>query len=235
MFFDRKRLKKHTKIVFVILIFVLSAGLILSSMQWIGAPPAVTNTADNQGDTFTQEDVEKFFQQEIDKTQEELKADPENTEKMAQLATLYMYKGDIDKAVDTLNGILEIEPDNIDARINLASLYFSNNKKDEAVKQLNTVLEKHPDNDVALINLAYIYFSGEEYDQAEEKVKKVLAKDDKNLQAVQLYAQILAYGREDYQGAVKQMEKYLELSGAEGSAAEQIKQVIEEWKEKANN
>lgn len=192
MFFDPKKTKKHTKILLILLVVVISASLILSSIQWAGGPaPALNEPKPN----MTEQDIAKFFQDQIKSMEDAVEADPENADLLAELAALYLLTGDNENAVPRYQQLIEMEPDNVDARLSLASLYFYERK----------------------------------YDLAEEHVKHVLTNSDENIDAHHMYAYILAYGHEDYQGAITEMEKFIELAG-EGPYVEQAEVMIEEWK-----
>ncbi|WP_031514284.1 tetratricopeptide repeat protein [Desulfofalx alkaliphila] len=193
MFFNRKRLKKHTKILFVLFIFLIAASLIITSIGGIigGTAPTLDN---NQG--LTQEEVEQYFQEQISALEKTAQEEPENAEVLSELATMYMLTGEGEKAKTSFQDLVALQPENTDARLNLASLY--------------------------------LYEGG--YDQAEEHVAYVLEKDEDNIDARHMYGYILAYGKEDYQGAITQMEKFIELVG-EGPYVEQAQQLIEEWQQ----
>ncbi|MTI80661.1 MAG: tetratricopeptide repeat protein [Firmicutes bacterium] len=228
MFFDRRRLKKQARVIFVILIIVLSAGLIMSSMQWANAP---TQTAGKQQQSMTQEELEKYFQEKIDELENNLKDNPEDTKTLSELASLYMISGKGDKAVTTYKKLIELQPDNVEVKLNLASLYFNQQQYDKAKDQINQALQIQPDNLNARMNLATIYFYDNKFEEAEKEVKKVLEASEDNAGAHQLYAYIMANGKEDYKSAVEEIDKFIELE-KEGPAVEQAKEIKKDWQEK---
>ncbi|MBO8137135.1 MAG: tetratricopeptide repeat protein [Desulfotomaculum sp.] len=228
MFFNRNRLKKQARVVFIVLAVVLSAGLILSSIQWAAAP-SKTISSSQQG--MTKEEMEKYFQEKIDELEDKLKENAGDTETLSELAALYMISGKVEKAITSYKKLIELAPDNADARLNLASLYFNKKEFSKAEDQIKKVLEKQPGNIDARLNLATIYFYNNKYEQAEEQVKQVLDKEKDNTSAHQLYAYILANGKEDYKTAVEEIEKFIELA-KEGPAVDRAKEVRDEWKKK---
>ncbi|MBM7856090.1 cytochrome c-type biogenesis protein CcmH/NrfG [Desulfohalotomaculum tongense] len=228
MFFDRRRLKKQARVIFIVLVVVLSAGLIMSSIKWAGTPSKTISRA-QQG--ITQEEMQKYFQEKIDELEKKVKDNPKDAKALSELASLYTITGESKKAIAQYQKIIALQPDNVDARLNLASVYYNNNEIDKAEEQIELAVEKQPENINARMNLATIYFYNNKYDQAEEQVKHVLDKQQNNATAHRLYAYILANGKEDYKAAVKELDKFIELA-KEGPLVDKAKEVKKDWQKK---
>ncbi|MEG6617259.1 tetratricopeptide repeat protein [Peptococcaceae bacterium 1198_IL3148] len=233
-FFDRKRLKRHARVIVVILVIVLSVGLIMSSIQWASAPlPAATSSNDQQ---VSQEEMQKALKEQITKLEKEVTEKPKDITLMSQLAYIYQLSGETEQGlkffqgqIDTLSGLNKENPKDADTLLALAICYDIVGNVDKATEHFNKVIEINPDNYDVRLMLTNVHFHNAKFDLAEEQVKYVVDKQPEDARAINMYAYVLA-AKEDYQGAVAQIEKYIEMVGEEGQGVEQAKNDLAEWK-----
>ncbi|MCL0077688.1 hypothetical protein M1N61_01310, partial [Peptococcaceae bacterium] len=102
-----------------------------------------------------------------------------------------------------------------------------------AEEYIKRILEIQPDNIGALVSLSYLYFSDQRYDLAEKYIKKVLSKQPENIKALYLYSRVLAEAKENYELAIKKMEKLIDILPCEESK-KYVNEIIEQWKTKIN-
>jgi cytochrome c-type biogenesis protein CcmH/NrfG len=231
-FFDRRRLKKQARVIFIILIIALSAGLIISSIQWASAPLPVSPTNNQQ---VSEKEMEKAIKEQITKLEKQVKEAPQDITLMSQLAYMYQMSGDIENGkkffqqqIDVLTKQSQENPKDAETRLALATAYDIVGDNEKALEGYNKVLELNPDNYDVRLRLASQYFHETKFDLAEEQVKYVVDKQPEDSRAVNMYAYVLA-AKEDYKGAVEMQEKFLSME-KEGTAVEQAKTDLEEWK-----
>ncbi|MCL0041651.1 tetratricopeptide repeat protein [Peptococcaceae bacterium] len=205
MFLNRKRLKKHTRWGLILLVSVIIVSLI--------ATPVLVGFLSTPGTTeaiHSNENLPKNNIEELEKQREKL-----------------------EKYVAELEAKLENNPKDIDVLLQLASVYTYMRENEKAIEAYLKILEIQPDNINALFSLSYLYFSEQKYDLAEEYIKKVLSKQPENIGALYLYSRVLAEAKEDYELAIKKMEKLIDILPCEESK-KYFNEIIEQWKTKIN-
>ncbi|MTI80570.1 MAG: tetratricopeptide repeat protein [Firmicutes bacterium] len=200
----------------------------MSSMQWANAP---TTKAANNKTQMTQEEFKQYLQESISKLEKKLEDNPEDIETLLELAGLQMYNGKSDKTVESYQKVIDLDPKNTDALFNLMSISFNNKEYGKAEERAKKLLELEPENLSTKMDLATIYYYQNKFDEAEVLVKDVLKGKEDSQNAHRLYAYLLADGKQEYQKAVEEMDKFIELA-KEGALVEDAKTKRDEWKEK---
>ncbi len=95
-----------------------------------------------------------------------------------RLATLYIQKNDLDKAVQALTEYEGVEPDDYTARVKLGLIYFEMRKLDKASETFQAVLKEQPDSDSVRFYLGWTLEEDKKYDEALKQFAKV--KKDSN-------------------------------------------------------
>lgn len=113
--------------------------------------------------------------------------------------------------------------------LELAETYIYTGRHEEAIKTYEQVLVLDPAETEARINLATLYYYGSQYDPAIAHLQDIIQRDPGNKGAHYLYSIVLGTGKQDYPGAIAEMEKFISLAG-EGMDVEKARQAIEEWK-----
>jgi cytochrome c-type biogenesis protein CcmH/NrfG len=118
-----------------------------------------------------------------------------------------------------------------DAKVlmDLAQAYVYAGNPDQSIKTYEQVLALDPNNSEARYDMAIIYYYSSKYDPAVAQLQELLKNDPGNKKAHYLYGIVLGTGQKDYQGGIKEMEKFIELA-KEGSDVEKARQIINEWK-----
>jgi len=120
-------------------------------------------------------------------------------------------------------------PGDVNTLIELAQTYFYSGNRDQAVTTYEQVLALDPNNSHARFDLATIYYYTSEYDLAVTQLQELLKNEPDNKDARYFYGIVLGTGLKDYQGGIKELEKFIELAG-EGTDVEKVRQYIDEWK-----
>ncbi len=85
----------------------------------------------------------------VQKMKKALRYAPDNTEIIANLATIYYYQQKYKKARTHYRRVVELTPRDVTARIGLGAVYYKMEKFDSARKQIEKALEVAPDNERA--------------------------------------------------------------------------------------
>jgi tetratricopeptide (TPR) repeat protein len=113
--------------------------------------------------------------------------------------------------------------------MDLAQSYVYAGNPDQSIKTYEQVLALEPNNSEARYDMAIIYYYSSKYDPAVAQLQELLKNDPNNKDAHYLYGIVLGTGKNDYQGGIQELEKFIELA-KEGSDVEKARQLINEWK-----
>jgi len=175
MFLNRQRLKKLTKIFVGILVAVLALSLVITM---IPKPPTdLSGINENiHGNASNMEEVDKkAIEDRISMLESELESNPGDVDILLQIASLYAYIGENERAIDAYKKIAEIQPDNVEALTVLANFYVINSEYDLAEQYVKQILDKQPENLNALYLYSLILAEGkEDYKSAIENMEQVL-------------------------------------------------------------
>ena len=117
LFFSR--LRRHAKVIYVLLAVVFAAGFVL-----LGVGSGSGGVADVLSNLFHGSTGSSVSSQ-IKSDQKKIDAHPQNTEPYLDLATLYQQQQDQAAATATLESALKVKPKDLDVLSRLASLYQS--------------------------------------------------------------------------------------------------------------
>ncbi|RJQ27368.1 MAG: tetratricopeptide repeat protein [Peptococcaceae bacterium] len=130
-----------------------------------------------------------------------------------------------------LEGKKKESPGDTKILLKLAEAYLSAGKVDQAIKEYEQVLALEPENVQVRLSLANIYYLIDKYDLAAGQLEELLKQNPQDKNARYLYGLVLAEGKGDYAGGIREMEKFIELAPA-GPGVENAKQKISEWRAK---
>ncbi len=102
-----------------------------------------------------------------------------------------------------LEAVVEANPDVLGMRLALADRYTAEGRYDLAVVQYGKVLEKDPGNPAATARLGWLWLKVDDPQRALRLVDQALAKDPALAEALWYKANILFYGLNDPEGAMK--------------------------------
>jgi tetratricopeptide (TPR) repeat protein len=117
LFFSR--LRRHAKVIYVLLAVVFAAGFVL-----LGVGSGSGGVADVLSNLFHSSTGSSVSSQ-IKSDQKKIAAHPRNTEPYLDLATLYQQQQDQAAATATLESALKVKPKDLDVLSRLASIYQS--------------------------------------------------------------------------------------------------------------
>jgi tetratricopeptide (TPR) repeat protein len=118
-----------------------------------------------------------YRQQAIDAYRKSIEIYPLKTDAMANLADLYLFRGQIPEAIEECHRALEIDPDSVSALTNLGDALKAQGHLDEASAQYVRVLQIQPLNANAFNNLGTILAQQGRYDEAIEQFELALRID----------------------------------------------------------
>lgn len=162
----RARQKRMQRIVFGILVAVLSLGLIGSSIVWTGV-----------GGSQDQAEAPKTVEERIKFLEEQSHKNPKDKDILLSLASYYSQSGQLDKATKTYERVVELDPKDIPAQQDLAVLYYTQGKIDQAEHQLQGALKLEPDNPNLNYQYAKLLAGKKDYSGAINYMEKLLAKE----------------------------------------------------------
>lgn len=110
----------------------------------------------------------------------------------------------------------------------LARAYQDAGRTGQAVKAYEKALQLDPNNSELRIQLALNQFLTGQYDQAAVNLKEEIKRNPGNVQAYYYYAQVLALGKGDYQGGIRELQKFIDLART-GEDVTKARQMIEQW------
>ncbi len=130
------------------------------------------------------------------------------------MAIAYIKKQDLDGAVRALEAVLEIAPENIAAAQNLADIYIRQGETAKAEALMTQIADMGAQDPMLLYNLGAQRFNDGKFEEAASFFQKTINADPNFKDAYrQLAFTNLNMGNRD--GAISNLEKFLELSGGE--------------------
>lgn len=114
---------------------------------------------------------------------DKLKADPNNSTLLNQVALVYKSTHQFDKAAVYFDKALQADPKNVAIRTDLASCLFYNGDVDGAIAQLNRSLQDDPKDANTLFNLGMIKWQGKHDSQGALAAWQSLLKSNPQLSA----------------------------------------------------
>jgi Tfp pilus assembly protein PilF len=123
--------------------------------------------------------------------------------------------------VQALTTILSSDPKNAGAASQLANVYFDAERWDDAIGWYRKALEINPTNPDASTDLGVSYYYTNRTDEALAQFEKSLAMDAKHTKTMLNKGIVLAFGKQDIQGASAEWQRVVDLApgSPEGAAA----------------
>lgn len=123
--------------------------------------------------------------------------------------------------VNALRSIAEKEPSNARARVELGNLFFDAERYDDAIKWYEEGVKLDSKDANLSTDLGVSYYYTNQPDRALEQFKKSLALDPKHLKTMLNMGIVMAFGKQDLQGAEAVWQQLLQLApdSPEGQSA----------------
>ncbi|MCC7417008.1 MAG: tetratricopeptide repeat protein [Acidobacteria bacterium] len=123
--------------------------------------------------------------------------------------------------VKALEAIAEREPSSAKPRVDLANLYFDAERYDDAIKWYSAAIKLDPGDPNVSTDLGVAYYYTNQPDKAIEQFDHSLAVDPKHVKTLLNKGIVLAFGKQDLDGATRSWEQVLAVApdGPEGQAA----------------
>jgi tetratricopeptide (TPR) repeat protein len=123
--------------------------------------------------------------------------------------------------VSALRSIAEKEPSNARPRVELGNLYFDAERYDDAIKWYEEGVKLDSKDANLSTDLGVSYYYTNQPDRALEQFKKSLALDPKHLKTMLNMGIVMAFGKQDLQGAEAVWQQILQLApdSPEGQSA----------------
>lgn len=168
----------------------------------------------------------------IEKLNEAVRLYPRFAEAYNELGALYLKAGELDKAAETLSRTLQLNENNPTALLNYGIVLLNQRKMFEAEKALEKAVladEKaatpHMYLGIALLGLNYPEYAEKEF------LTAISLKDDEKMAQAHRYLGGIYWKKGNYRQAVKELERYLELS-PKASDAQKVNETIKQLREK---
>lgn len=127
------------------------------------------------------------------------------------LSSLLEEDGDIDGAIDAVNGLLVGAPDNSDALRRLIALYRAQKNYPKAIATAQKLVALDPDSDAYLYGLAWMYDESGDKERAVELLRKVIEMNPQNADALNHLGYTWAESGENLDEAEKLIRAALEM------------------------
>ena len=164
-------------------------------------------TASVQDDPHKGIDMSKL--EEIKKVEDQIAADPKDSESLKHLIHLLKDSGFAEKAIDKYEQYIALRPEDYQTLLEFGHFLHDNNKWADAVKYYNIYLKKFPASPDVLVDQGVCYFSQKDYTNAIQVMEKALTYDKNhlfanfNLGIVNLNAGNIEKGKEWMEKVVK--------------------------------
>jgi cytochrome c-type biogenesis protein CcmH/NrfG len=116
------------------------------------------NSAPQQMPTL--QDMKRMADKQVEPLLEKLKAEPNNSDLLNQVGTIYRMTHQFETAASYYQEALQINPENVGARTDLASCLYYQGDVDGAIAQLEKSLAYDPGHAGTLLNLGIIRWKG---------------------------------------------------------------------------
>jgi Tfp pilus assembly protein PilF len=168
----------------------------------------------------------------IEKLNEAVRLYPRFAEAYNELGTLYLKTGELDKAAEALSRTLQLNENNPSAQLNYGIVLLNQRKMFEAEKQLEKAVladdkaaTPHMYLGIALLGLNYPDYAEKEF------LIAISLKDDEKMAQAHRYLGGMYWKKGNYRQAVKELERYLELS-PKAPDAQKVSETIKQLSEK---
>lgn len=143
---------------------------------------------------------QKKYDESLIQYQKILKENPQHLEARAEIAKIYFYKKEYEKAVEALNQLSEKEL-TPELHLILGDTYVAQKDYDKAEKAYEVALKDNPKNDLIKMKIADLLSWQKKYDQALGMYQKLLDDHPNDIQLRRKYAMILIWAGKDAEAA----------------------------------
>jgi tetratricopeptide (TPR) repeat protein len=105
---------------------------------------------------------------EIKRLEDQVSANPEDSQAQLQLANLKHDSGMFESAIINYKKYLDINPSDADARVDMGVCYYSLKNYNEAIAEMKKAISYNPKHQLAYINLGIVSFSAGSLDDAKK-------------------------------------------------------------------
>ncbi len=112
---------------------------------------------------------------EINRLTTELDKDPQNPDKLLNLANLNHDAGFFDKAISLYERYLNLKPNDFDAKVDMGVCFYELKNFDKAMEIFKSVIDKNPSHQIAYLNLGIVNLQLGKINEAKEIFKKCIA------------------------------------------------------------
>ncbi|MEW6061253.1 MAG: tetratricopeptide repeat protein [Bacteroidota bacterium] len=156
---------------YVLMIFAILAVLIVV-LEYRNAPKG---SMQNRPVSRQQEpQTDPSVLNEIRNLEVRVKANPNDSEALLQLANRLHDAKFYPRAIETYKQFLLLQPNNADARVDMAICYFETGDTKQAVSEIESVLQREPTHQMAAFNLGVIQLSSGNLPEAKKWLKKAV-------------------------------------------------------------
>jgi tetratricopeptide (TPR) repeat protein len=147
---------------------------------------------------------------------------PDDPEIMGYLVGVYQEKKDYPNAIDWAKRMVALQPRNDKYHFTLGALYDEDKQKQLGVEEMHQAISINPSNAPALNYLGYSYAeSGTHLEEAERLIKRALIIEPEDGFYVDSLGWVY-YRRGEYQKAVDQLERAVNLTGSDPTITEHL-------------
>jgi tetratricopeptide (TPR) repeat protein len=171
-------------------------------------------------------------EQSIKELEQAIEIYPQFAEAYSELGSIYLKSGELAKAEEALRKTLQLDENNPNAQLNYGIALLNQRKMFEAEKALEKAVladEKaatpHMYLGIALLGLNYPEYAEKEF------LTAISLKDDEKMAQAHRYLGGIYWKKGNYRQAVKELERYLELS-PKASDAQKVNETIKQLREK---
>jgi Flp pilus assembly protein TadD len=129
-----------------------------------------------------------------------------------ELGVQYLKLRQVDKAVEALKGAVKLSPDAFTPRLNLGIALLEARQFGEAEQQLREALKRNANAATAHMYLGIALLRLSKFDDAEKELLTATEANASQLSMANYYLGGLYWRKHEYQRAVEQLEKYLQLA-----------------------
>lgn len=126
--------------------------------------------------------------------------------------------------VTQLRGDIQREPSNVKARVDLGNLYYDSDRFEEAAKWYEEAMKLDPNNINVSTDLGVSYWNINQPDRALQQFAHSLTIDPKHATTLLNRGIVLAFGKQDLEGAAASWQKVIDLApdSQEGQKAKRL-------------
>jgi len=161
----------RTQVISIVVVSIAAVFLILLASGKFDCSEKTTTVVDNQNQ---QSGVNLQNIQKINQLEEQVKANPNNTELLLELAHLRNDSGFYEQAINDYQQYLKMKPANADARIDMGVCYYNLKQYDKAIAEMEKALENSPNHQIGHLNLGIVNLGAGNLDKSKEWLQKAI-------------------------------------------------------------